>query len=117
MNTTARIGTTIAKALASVLSIFNFFAGIVSLIGFIVIRDWLVIGLGLLMMYAMPKVYSFVNVPHLGLIALAIAALERGRTVLGFILDLAGALYSNTMVAGWIWIAFIRRTRPPCGCC
>lgn len=101
-----KIGAGIGKSFLSLLSIFNFFAGIVALIGFLVIGEWLVIAVGLLMMFLMPKLYGFVILPHIGLAALSMAAMKRRRTTLGMVLGLASALYNNTVIAAWILIAF-----------
>ena len=92
----------IGKSFLSLLSIFNFFAGIVALIGFLVIGEWLVIAVGLLMMFLMPKLYGFVVLPHIGLAALSLAAMKRRRTTLGMVLGLASALYNNAVITAWI---------------
>jgi len=46
-----QIGAGIGKSLLWLLSLVNFSAGIIALIGFLVIGEWVVIGLGLLMMF------------------------------------------------------------------
>lgn len=106
MSFVPKIGAGIGKSFLSLLSIFNFFAGIVALIGFLVIGEWLVIAVGLLMMFLMPKLYGFVILPHIGLAALSMAAMKRRRTTLGMVLGLASALYNNTVIAAWILVAF-----------
>jgi hypothetical protein len=75
-------------------------------VGFLLIREWLVVALGLLMMYFMPKIYPFVVIPHLGLGALALTAFENGWVVVGFALSIISAFYNNIVIAGWMFIAF-----------
>jgi hypothetical protein len=106
MSFVSKTGVGIAKTLLFALSIFNFLAGVVALVGFLIIREWLVIGVGLVMMYLMPKVYAFVILPHLGLAALAMTAMKRGRRILGIALILASSLYNNAVIAIWILISF-----------
>jgi len=101
-----KIGAGIGKSLLSVLSLFNLFAGVIGLIGFLVIGEWLVIVVGLLMMFLMPKLYGFVILPHIGLAALSMAAMKRRSTTLGMALGLASALYNNAFIAVWILVAF-----------
>lgn len=106
MSLMPKIGAGIGKSFLSLLSIFNFLAGIVGLIGFLVIGEWLVIAVGLLMMFLMPKLYGFVVLPHIGLAALSMAAMKRRRTMLGMVLGLASALYNNAVITAWILVAF-----------
>lgn len=106
MNRLAATGLGAASVLATTILVFDVVAAIVGFVGFLLIREWLVVALGLLMMYFMPKIYPFVVIPHLGLGALALTAFEKGRPIAGFALGIISALYNHVVIAGWMLIAF-----------
>jgi hypothetical protein len=86
--------------------IFNALAALVGLVGFLLIGEWFVVGLGLLMMFLMPHIYPWVASPHLGLLVLSHKVLEKGWTVVGDALGIISALYNNVVIAGWLFVVF-----------
>lgn len=106
MNRAAAIGLGAANLFVTLVLAFDVIAAIVGLIGFLLIQEWLVVVIGLLMMYFMPKIYGFVVLPHLGLGALVVVAFEKGRTIVGSALGIISSLYNNVAIAGWMFLAF-----------
>ena len=100
INRLAAAGLGAANIFVTTVLVFDVLTAIVGLIGFLFIREWLVVVVGLLMMYFMPKIYPFVVIPPLGLGALAFTAFEKGWALVGFapgIISEANSVTSGVM--------------------
>lgn len=85
----------------------NFLSGIVAGIWLAVLGLWSSIIYGFVLSIAMPWVYSIASLPSMGLAFLVSLLFERGSKVFTLILGLLSSLYSNALIAIWVFYVFL----------
>jgi len=102
----ALIGQAAISVLIVVIWIVNALGGIISGIWLAIVGEWGAILLGFAMSLGMPRAFTLVTLPSLGLMAWIGPAIEEGNRDKVFVLGSIASLYESSVLVAWSAIVF-----------
>ena len=100
------VGSALISIIGTILIAVNCFSGIVGGIWLAVKGQWGLIALGFVLGFAMPWAWTLASLPSMGLAFLVGLLADKGSRVFTAIFGFLSSIYSNILVAFWVFYVF-----------